>query len=71
MTNREKYFANMNPYDLLCRMNANLHTVHNMNTTPCIISAFRREYVWERDERCEKYNADCEKCLQAWMNEEA
>lgn len=56
-------------YDLLQMMNNNLRAGHKMNTKPCIMSAFEKEYVWERDARCVKHGNNCGKCLQEWLNE--
>ena len=60
--NREKLME-QSLYDLLCNMNANLRSFNNS----CImigLIGYDKKVI-----RCYKYKADCEKCLQSWMNE--
>lgn len=60
--NRER-IMNQSLYDLLCMMNANIRTYPS---GLCIMDALGDK---ERDRRCMKHDANCEKCLQEWLNE--
>ena len=64
--NRDKLLQ-QSMYDFLCMMNANLRTRFG---SACVIGALLTEYSeYERIVRCQKHEADCEKCLQSWLNE--
>lgn len=64
MTNREKLLQTAE-YDALCRMNANLRT--NKAFAPCIMTALGEKV---RMVRCLEHEADCDKCIADWLNEE-
>ena len=57
-------------YDMLCMMNANLRTqIHHYPMAleqPCIMTAIG---VKERKARCRDFGADCDKCIQSWLND--
>ena len=53
-------------YDFLCMMNANIRTYPSVL---CVMIALGY-YDTDRNKRCEKFCADCGKCIQEWMNEE-
>ena len=64
--NREKLMEK-SMYDFLCMMNANLRTRFG---SACVMGALLTEYSeYDRIMRCQKHKADCEKCLQSWLNE--
>jgi hypothetical protein len=64
--NREKLMEK-SMYDFLCMMNANLRTRFG---SACVMGALPTEYSeYDRIMRCQKHEADCEKCLQSWLNE--
>lgn len=71
MKNRDKLMQ-QSMYDFLCFMNANLRT--NLRYAPCstcIMDALHTDYSeYDRLTRCMKHDADCEKCLQSFMNED-
>ena len=67
--NREKLME-QSLYDFLLGLNSTLIAAHKKNTEPCIMTAISGQYVWERDARCETFGKSCEKCLQAWLNDE-
>ena len=57
-------------YDMLCMMNANLRTLITHYPMaleqPCIMTALG---VKDRKSRCRDFGADCDKCLQDWLND--
>ena len=61
--NREKLME-QSLCDMLCTMNENLRT--NKTFAPCIMTALGEKV---RMARCLEHKADCEKCLQSWLNE--
>ena len=67
--NRDKLMS-QSLYDMLAHMNANLRTqiTHYPMALeqPCIMTALG---VKDRKARCRKFEADCAKCLQEWLNE--
>ncbi len=69
--NRDKLLE-QSMYDFLCFMNANLReNLSCTNISTCIMDALHSDYsLNDRIARCQKHKADCEKCLQSWMNED-
>lgn len=63
--NRDKIMQ-QSMYDFLCMLNANIRTDTNNTSGMCVMNALRDEKMYDR---CIKHDADCEKCLQSWMNE--
>lgn len=74
MKNRDK-LHNMALYDLLNELNK---CIMYQDTYVCLIEHLRGEAIWDEksDMRCRyttRYGAsykDCERCIQAWLNEE-
>lgn len=65
--NRDKLLE-QSMYDFLCMMNANLRTRFG---SACVMGALLKEYSeYGRLKRCRQFEADCEKCLQSFMNED-
>lgn len=61
--NRERIME-QSMYDLLCAMNEN----HNpLVTGHCVMRGFIGETA--QFERCKKYKAHCNQCIQNWLNE--
>ena len=67
MTNREK-FTKTCIYDTLMQMNTRLR--NNSQLRPCIMHTLFSDY-FAIMERCKEHSTNCEKCVQAWLNEEA
>lgn len=69
--NRDKLLE-QSMYDMLLKMNENLcENLRCTNISTCIMDALYSDYSeYDRIVRCQKHKADCEKCLQSWMNEE-
>jgi hypothetical protein len=74
MKKREK-LQNMEPYDLLNELNK---SIMYQDEYVCLIEHLRGEKIWDdaTEMRCRyttRYGAsykDCERCIQAWLNEE-
>lgn len=63
MTNRE-YLLQLAEYDLLVKINEGMLAGYD-----CIMDVFDKSPD-SVAKRCGKNGANCEKCLQSWMNEE-
>lgn len=63
MTNRQ-WLLGTSEYDILLKANERLKKAWNGNSPVCMLDVLSKE---ERD--CREFN-DCEKCIQAWLNEE-
>ena len=64
--NRDKLMA-QSLYDMLLSMNNELDLCRQHSEPyPCIMNALGENLVGVR---CTKYNRNCAKCLQDWMNE--
>lgn len=61
--NRERIME-QSLYDLLCAMNENLKAFGRSCVMIGLIG-YDKKVI-----RCYEHKADCEKCLQSWMNEE-
>lgn len=61
--NRERIME-QSLYDLLCAMNGNLKAFGRSCVMIGLIG-YDKKVI-----RCYEHKADCEKCLQSWMNEE-
>lgn len=66
MKNREKILAT-NLYDMLVEMNNNMRT-YASPVNPCIYVALGHK---NRLSRCSKYNNECTKCIEEYLNQEA
>ena len=71
MKNRDKLMQ-QSMYDMLLKMNENLcKNLWYATISTCIMDALYSDYSeYERISRCQKHKANCEKCLQSWMNED-
>lgn len=71
MKNYERFFK-FAVIDFLGRMNANLRTNPKPACgTSCIMDALHAGYGdYSRLVRCEKHDADCDKCIAAWLQED-
>lgn len=70
MTWRQK-LLHTNIYDLLCRMQKNADDQH-YESFPCVVGMITGEYpIWRCAEFMSGTHAECEKCIAAFMNEEA
>lgn len=63
MKNREK-ILNTNLYDLLVKIN------HRLGCETCIIELISDEESLPCEEESLSYVADCDKCIQEWLNAE-
>ena len=61
--NREKLME-QSLYDLLCSMNENLRSF-NSSCVMIGLIGYDKKVI-----RCYEHKADCEKCLQSWLNDE-
>lgn len=67
MTNREKLLTT-SEYDTLVRMNENTSIISGGRR--CIMDVLHGKHDDYVINRCKTY-CDCEKCIAAWLNEEA
>lgn len=74
MTNRERYITKRNEYDLMITIAENIQELG----TFCAIRAVcgrkhkrKCEYKWRDLGSCSRLERDCERCIQAFLNEEA
>ena len=63
MTNRDKYFNKMDPYDLLARMQR-YQKEYGRERVPCVL-----DMIAGQIKPCDGEN--CYQCIQQWLNEEA
>lgn len=62
MKNRE-YLLQTNPADLLKQANARMMWLH----CDCILDTISDDACIDR---CKKFDEDCDKCIESWLNEE-
>lgn len=67
MTNRKR-LLNTNLYDILCQMNKNLNAAHPVYGEKCVMDALIGDEQ-EVADRCLGVK-QCDKCIQAYLNEE-
>jgi hypothetical protein len=65
MKNRDRYILKVNEYDLMMRILTNIQYT-DVRCPVYVVAGKHGEY----SDRCKKYNWQCDKCCQSWLNEE-